>query len=538
MRRLRREARELCSDHRYVDFGVRLFTVEQDPGGAEAIPGRPRVVRTRDPEDFGGIFDVRLGQWHDESANPVVWYASEEQRRLVLHGSDLADKIICRGAEGAGKTRGVVAPWALLRSMLDFAGQGVEIGATAPTMRRLETLRIALFEKMPPEWYSWRQRDGLLHLHCNVNLRLLSTHRTSEAEGSPVQGFDWVAWIGDEGQDQLHAMDDIRARGRRAPGGRYRQMMSVTVKDSPEYRAFEDKWAASPNSAVVPLSGFTNPFVAAEHWENLRQTLSERAYRRRVLAENVGSEHVTYHAWDRAQNLRPIPMLGAEDVTRQVLAPWGQNISVLVGHDPGKLCDVSLILKAYAVRGVALPVWWVVDEVTTEQTTTEQHVAALLARLRTRWGCNQLDWKGRVAEDGATALVRADPYSDSGNDEQRPDKSVYTIFRREGLRILPAATKPSTTVNSAARIPKEAGIDMINDLLCSASGVRRLLVACDEQRQPSAKKLVAALETSERDAAGKAETQKKDKSDVSHWPAALRYALWELERPGRRRQAA
>lgn len=512
--------------------------MQQDPAGAEVLPGRPPVVAVREPETFGGIWDSRRQEWHDETADPVVWFASEDQRRLILHGPELPDKIICRGAEGAGKTRGVVAPWALMRAVRDFAGQNVEIGATAPTMRRLETLRIALFERMPPDWYTWRQRDGLLRLHLGVSLRLLSTHRTSEAEGSPVQGFDWAAWVGDEGQDQLHAMDDIAARGRRAPGGRYRQMMSCTVKDSPEYRAFEDRWAAQRSmSAVVPLSGFTNPFVARQHWENLRQTLSDRAYRRRVLAQNVGSELQTYHAWDHTQNLQPVPRIGAEDVTRSELAPWGPNFSVLVGHDPGKLGDVSLVLKAYRVRGVALPVWWVVDEVTTERTTTDQHVQALLRRLRERWGCNLLDWKGRPSESSPMALVRADPYSDSGNDEQRPDKSVYTIFRREGLRILPAAMIASTSVNKAARIPKEAGIDMVNDLLCSSANVRRLLVACDDLRQAAAPRLVAALEASERDAAGKAEAQRKDKNDLSHWPAALRYALWELERPGRRRAA-
>jgi hypothetical protein len=41
---------------------------------------------------------------------------------------------------------------------------------------------------------------------------------------------------------------------------------------------------------------------------------------------------------------------------------------------------------------------------------------------------------------------------------------------------------------------------------------------------------VEALEMSERDEAGKAEAQKKGASDLSHWPAALRYALWPYER--------
>jgi hypothetical protein len=241
---------------------------------------------------------------------------------------------------------------------------------------------------------------------------------------------------------------------------------------------------------------------------------------------------MVYTAWDREQNLRPVPQIGAEDVTAEVLAPWGRNLSVLVGHDPGKLYDVSLLLKAYRLRGQRRHSWWVVDELTTSQTTTEQHVVELLKVARDRWGCNQLDWRGNAAEHGPRVFVRADPYSNSGNDASAPDRSVYTIFRKAGLSILPAAMSASPAgMTKAARVPKDAGIEVVNGLLHNAAGERWLYVACDDRRQPLAPRLVEALEMSERDGDGRAEAQRKDRHDLSHWPAALRYALWTLERP-------
>jgi hypothetical protein len=80
-------------------------------------------------------------------------------------------------------------------------------------------------------------------------------------------------------------------------------------------------------------------------------------------------------------------------------------------------------------------------------------------------------------------------------------------------------------------IHKDAGIEMVNRLLRNAAGQSRLFVACDDRGAAAAPKLVEALEMSERDIQGKAETQPKGSpTDLSHWAAALRYALWSYER--------
>jgi hypothetical protein len=536
LRRLRREAQELCSDRRVVDFGVLLYTVQQDDSGVEIRPDGPRVVRTREPERFGGVLDTRTYEWIDESPNPVVWMVSEEQRRLILHGDDLPLQVVCEGAEGAGKTTGVLARWNILRA-IERIGQQLEFGCVAPTQARLERVRQALAEAMPPEWYVYRQRDWLFRFALGHQLRLVSAHRQSDAEGSPVQGYDWAGGSGDEAQDQLHIIEDVRARGRRAPRGRYPMMLTATVKGTPQYRSFRDKWRLTKNCGIERLSGFSNPYVEPDYWEARKRELTEREYKRRVLAQDVGPERMLYPSWSREHNLRPIPQIGAEPIARETLAQWGPNLALLGGHDPGKLFDVTLLLKPYRLAGMVERCWWVVDEVTTEQTTAEQHVQNVLERLRTRWNCNMLDRRGEPSPESPQAFFRADPYSDSGNDEQRPDRSVYTTWRRSGLRILPASLVASTSEVKPARVPKEAGIEMICTLLCNAKYERRLFVACDERRQPVAPRLVESLEMSERDSDGKAETQKKNVNDLSHWPAALRYALWELEKPRAYRQA-
>src|SRR5690606_4173756 len=122
--------------------------------------------------------------------------------------------------------------------------------------------------------------------------------------------------------------------------------------------------------------------------------------------------------------------------------------------------------------------------------------------------------------------------ADSGNDNSQPHRSVYTVFRNAGLLILPAAMSSKNGQSKVARVPKEAGINVVRGLLCDKDDRRRLYVACDDRRRPLAPRLVESLELSEKEpTSGEAEVKRKGKPDLSHWTAALRYALWQLERP-------
>lgn len=520
-----RDARSLCSDSgRYIDYGVRLYVVAADPAGDEVLPGRPRVVRLRDPIEFGGIWDTRLMRWHDQTANPVVWYASEEQARCILHGPELPDSILVRGAEGAGKTRGVVAPWMLARAILEFAGQHVELGGTAPTMRRLETLRLALFEKAPPDWYTWRQRDGLMRMPLGVDLRLLSTHRSSEAEGSPVQGFDWAGWGGDEVQDQLHAMDDVAARGRRAAGGHYRRCGSASVKDTAAYRSFEEKLKESKLWAVVALAGFTNPFVDRQHWENLRQTLDDRAYRRRVLAENVGKERATYPDFSVEENQICIPRT-ARDVTHFVTGPYesyqrpGAVHRMVACHDPGKAQNTTILLRAFLFPKRLL-VWMAVDEFITHRTTQEQHAAKLRAHLQEKHDLEHAPDRMDPDIGLEKVVVFRDPHS---RGEQHPDEDVERAFRRHGFDIFTAAPDKQL-------IKRSTRIEMMNRLIRSSSGNVRFYCACDDRKNSLVPETLKSFQDQERDELENAEVVRKGEGDITHPAVAVGYGLYPFER--------
>lgn len=506
------ESERFLGDSRYVDFGVRIHVVRQDlKRGAEVIPGKAPVVSLR-IHDIGGVMDTRLREFVGPSEKPIIWYCSEGAEPLVLH--DCAEpNLLVYGSMGAGKTTGVLAPWVLLR-MIELTGFEAEIGTTAPTEKRLGELEKAIKWLAPLEWYGYRVKDKQFTFHNGVECRMVSTTIRSASEGSPIQGWNWAACASDEIQDSLAVDSDIEARGRAAPTPPgYRRCCTATAKDSASWRSKRDEWLTSGYWRKAHLDGWSNPFVYASYWDRLKSQMSDRDYRRKVLAQDVGPERAVYTSWNRSVNVTPRPMIGAKDVTARVLS----GFHALVGHDPGALFDVSLVLKCFEISGKLC--WFVIDELTTESTTTEEHARALSERLQTVWG---LQLPGN---DEPKVLVRCDPYGES---DASTDRSVYLQFKMAGFRIMSAAYNKQG--QGKGKIHKEAGIGMVNMLLRSASGESRLFIDCDDRRQPCAPKLVEALEMSARDESGKAEQQKKDKRDLSHWPAALRYALWPYER--------
>jgi len=512
---------------RFVDFGIRLCVVVPDPNGLELVADCPPVRVAREHR-FGGVVDTRLRppRMVAPSQNPVLWYCSEDQEAVLLHDDPAKPAQLVNGSEGAGKTT-VACMYHVIRGVLPHLGERREGGQTSPTLARLESLLNEMRALYPPSWFKYESSRRVLRFADGSRIRLRSTHRRSKAQGSPLQSYNWSWHVGDEEQDSTSEHDNVTARLRSAKGGAKRapRLCTATSKDDTDWRNLRDKLLASGLWMRRTLLGTRSPFVHPDHWEAMRLSMSPREYERRVLAKDVGPERMTYPTWDREHNLIRIPDIGfGRDVTAEVLAPWGPNFGALVGHDPGTLFDVSLVLKAYGYK--ERPTWVVVGECTTEQTTTEQHIAELLKLARSKFGMNMIDWRGQLAAESLRMLVRADPY---GNNDSKPDRSCYTLFRNAGIAIHPAAyvvggTKPG-------RVPKNEGIELVCSLLCNAANERRLFIAKDELGQPLAPRLVRAIESSERDLAGKAETQRKDEQDLSHWPAALRYALWAIERP-------
>lgn len=523
---------------RFVDVGVILRVVVQDPNGTELIEGKP-LLRVLREHRFGGIVDTKLSTPDivGPSRNPRIWHCSEQQEQIVLHAdSDPLGQLVY-GSEGAGKTTAAVM-WTYLR-WLEMLGERREIGVTAPTQTRLLLVLREFTLMFSPSWFRYQSSTGVMTMCDGTRARLVSTYRQSKAQGSPVQGFNWSAAVRDEGQDQVDVHEDIESRGRAAKDGQYKQLITATAKDDPSWRTLRDQLGAGKNKAGDPLwirrtlFGRSSPFIEASFWDAKASTMSPREYDRRVLAKDVGPERAVYPNWSRETNLITVPEIGWTDVTENELRPTGPNRALLIGHDPGTLWDVSLPIRAFVknqdyqlyTRNKVRPFWVVVGEVNTEQSTTELHIAALLKYARSLH-LNMLTSDGRINPGGRQILVRADP---AGNSDNRTDKSVYTQFTNAGIHIKPAAYNAEN--DGHGRVPKDAGIEVVNTLICSASNERRLFIARKPDGAPVAPKLCAAIETAERNSDGKAEVQRKDSNDMSHWTAALRYALWAIERP-------
>ena len=538
---------EKLADERVIDLAVHLRVVVADPAGEELIHGAPklRIVRTH---NFGGRFDTLIKRFVGMALKPIVLYCSLEQEPAVLH-EEGPEAVWMQGGMGSGKTRtGCV--WSTLQ-VIKHAEHRIEAaGITSPVGRRMEFIRNNLLGAKnengkrnggiwPRNWFSWREGDQVAVMRTGLTINFVPAHIANAAEGSPLQGYTWGWSFNDELQDYHEADEDIQMRGRGAWQGRYERFATLTPKRSGAYRVFRDRIAANDNWQVYKVTGPSNPFLPPEYWEKRRGSMPLSSFLRKVMGEDPPPDNAVYTEWLRIlpdgspANLRPLPHAQIPrwpDVTRRELAPYGGDFDMLVGFDPGRIWDVSVLLKAFQPPApkpttrdprpaVPPPVWFVVGEVSTKRKITETHCRALLKVLRDKWGLN--------LGNGAQALVRGDPTTKTGTDEEQPDKNVYDTFRAFGIHIKPAVYRPGSVEHG--RVPKNARIDLINTLLCDDTGERRLFVECGFDGAPVAPKLVESLEQQELDHDGKAEMGPKDESDLTHWACAVGYALWSIE---------
>lgn len=551
-RQLERELEaEITAFDRYIDIGVTLHVIARDSSGVPMVPGVAAPMRIIRTHVLGGMLDTKASPPAicGPSIAPRVWFCSEDQEPVILHSDEELLGQLVYGSEGSGKST-AIAMWLYCR-WLEMIGEGREIGAVAPTKRRMKMVRDELFKLWAADWYEFKKSLELLVLADGTRIQWVSTKKQSTAGGSPLQGFNWSAGAQDELQDiddEIH--DDMGQRLRAAKNGRGKRIGSCTAKETSAFRNRRDMMLKSGEWVKRTMLIARSPFIDPSYIERRRREISDREFRRRFEAIDLPPDAATYPAFAREHNLIAMPASAREiisnvadvlgvpmnqwvDVTARELSRWGDNLQMLGGHDPGSLHDVTELLKAFDVTflqkdgTIKIYVCWVVvDEVTTDHTTTEQHVTKLLERLRTRWKLHQLDHNGNPSASSGKLLIRADPY---GNNDSKPDRSCYTLFRNAGITTHPAAY--SHDGSKPGRVPKNEGIELVNTLFCNAAKLRRLYVALNADGSPVAKRLVQALEEDERDLAGKAEVQRKDKNDLSHWPAALRYALWAIERP-------
>ena len=464
---------------RRVDIGVELCTVVQDDAGDELVPGAPRL-RIIDRHKFGGIVDTRERCIVGPSRAPRTGYCSEDQAAVILHGIDGAlehagDALgqLVYGSEGAGKTT-VTAMWHYIR-WVEHLGEGRIGGQTAPTKRRLRMVRREIFRLFPRAWYTHRKAEDIFTFCDGTQLELVSTHKKSDEEGSPIQGQNWSWCAREECQDQIDAHEDIESRGRSARDGRYPQLATATAKDNTRWRTFRDRLTASGLWFRRTLLGRRSPFIAASFWDAKLRTMSPREYQRRVEAQDVPPELAAYYCWDRSRNLVAGPRIGA-DVTVAVLAnyrPYTRpgRFVLLGGHDPGVIFNTTTIKRLVMFGKV--PTWVVVGEFQTKQTTAREHALRLRLWLREKFGVETLD------PDSGKVLFFIDPH---GKGETETDyETVYRAFQAAGLDAFnPSPKVPGQTTG---RIKRSVRVEMMNRLMSDAAGTVRFVISCDEARR-------------------------------------------------------
>ncbi len=462
---------------------------------------------------LGGMLDPVSREYTGPAIEPAIeWTIGEGQLPPFNFASERkVSRFVCVGAMGAGKTE--VLARAAVATALEF--KNAQIGVVAPTSKRLRIIWKKIRKLMDPSWVvAIRTHEGEIELVNGVTLQFVAAKEYSAAIGSPIQGQDWVAAFVDEEQDVSDdALADVDMRGRDAPDGYYPVLSSCTLKDTPKWRTRLAKYNTQGGTRVYRMESTANPFVAPEYWESLRAKLSPRQYRLRVLALEAPPERAVFPEFTRNRHLRPIPRVGARDITRRFL---GGAFDMLIGHDPGKLVQVSEGFKLFDVPGEPDPVWWVVDELTTDG-TPEDHAKRLRERLRTRWDLQHEDKRG---EGLGQALIIADPYGESDN---RPDIGCYRQFRRMGFVIKSASGKKGKPIH------REARYQLGNRLLLDAAGRTRCYFAVGDDGAPVCDQLVAALEMAEKDERGDYKPE-KGRADQSHWIDAWLYGVWRFER--------
>lgn len=535
---IRRIARDVAKDNeaadRFVDIGVTLRVVRSDPNGTEIIKGaRPMVVLRA--HAFGGILDTKANppQFAAGNAglsrNPQVWLCSEDQEKIILHGDTEPVGKLALGGMGAGKTTAGVI-WVYLRWLENIIGRTEaigrvppqnEMGITAPTETRLSTVLNEVFRMFPRSWWRYNSETKIVTMCDEFRVRGVSTHRISASAGSRLQAFNWVALLADELQDSIEEFVHMQARLRSRTDGRSKRLATATAKDFPEWRSLKDGMLESGDWMLHSLLGPNSPFVHPNHWSVMKRSMTDRDYRRLVLAEDLPSESRLYSSFDRKENVRPIP-LGARKITSIVLArkTGDRRDALLVGHDPGTAKAASIWLDAYEIKqrpGEVL--WWVRTELFTLHATAEQHAVQAMDITRKRFGCN-------LRPDEERAHVRAQPI---GQAEDKPDLNMLAIWKRIGFHIKVAQYSKAGT--GIGQIKKESRIGVVNTLFCDAAGRRRLFIECDDRGVCVAPQLVSALETMERDEKGRAEHEEKNvRHDKSDLPAALGYGIWPFEK--------
>lgn len=491
----------LGSGKRFVNTAIQ-FRIYDRNDKDEAVP-----AETFGPV-IGGLYD-RAARRYVGPGTPREIKIHRGQAELLAPDRDGEFRRVYIGAPGSGKTYGLI----LAIMAYICARPNTTIGVVTPVADQKSTvwrdfLRFAMPKGLVAKDGISKSTGEITTLN-NVLVQFVSAQKQSGSESSPIQGRSWARAFVDESQSvDADAHDEIMARGRRA-AKTFRIYEAATFKGGAGFRLRYEQLKLNSQVTIIKAPILSNSFVSNTWKEKLRANYSTEAeFLREVMCEDVPLEKLTYPQFDFKTSIAPIPTVGIDMTARLIERYYGiPNVKYLVGWDPGRLTSASIVLKAYQLPGRhedGMPdrAWYAVNEITVGN---HGSASAMALQLIDRYPVEDM-------------LVVADPHLNGPSDLD--PKSDYALLQREGLRLMPAAF---------GKIGRSARISMVNTLLCDSQGNRRLFVACDQDRRPRCQRLAQSFLLSELDDWGRPEMQRKDEHDMSHWTAAMAYALWKIE---------
>lgn len=483
---------------RFIDCGARPRLYDRGPDG------RPVPVRWL-PRLYGGVYDSFAAAYVPGRRPAKVIELKVHRGQLQLFellGSSGPRRVLGLGAPGGGKSMGIVAV-AIALALRHPNGIG---GVVAPTGQRLEVVWRKVLELLEPAQVIRAVRVSTrdLVLANGTTIQFRAAARRSDTYGSPIAGHDWQWAVEDEQQNiDDDSCREVDARGRIAR--HYQVFSSATNDPRHEFQTRLQEYEANPEKRVVRFAGPDNCFTPLEHWEALRRNWSAADYERLVNCVEVPREGRVYPTFSYRESTRALPTAG--DVTPQVTAEKFQVAAhYVVGWDPGVVASASVILKAFRLRP-HLPelTWFVVDEVTTRDATTEFHARDLA------------EWFQRRGVQLRHVLVVGDPH-----ENKEADRSDYHVMQAAGF-----ATKRA---NGGAKIERKHRLSMVNALLCDAAGERRLFLAAGPTGPACATKTAECFGHLMYTPSGDIDMRHKTYLNLAHWGDAVGYGVFPWER--------
>ena len=490
----------VSDDDRYVDCAVRVRVYRRDAAGqAQAQELLPRA--------YGGVYDRFQARYATDRRPAKV-------TEIKVHGGQLPvldsigkkglRRVLALGAPGGGKTMAVVVT-AIILAVRQPNSMG---GVLAPTRDRAEWV----FHKMlgilaPAGLVVGEPSDRKLEIQLVNGTKILfrGAARRSETSGSTIAGRDWHWAVEDEQQDIADAdLLEVDFRGRVNPD--YQVFSSATNAARHEFQMRLQKYQTQTDRhQVVRFTGYDNAFTSLEHWDALKSTMSPEDFDRYVYCKAVPREGRVFPAFDYMGNTAPMPSMRDDITPRLTQAKFATAYDYVIGWDPGVIVSASVIMKAYAAPGVDERQWFVLDEVTTRDATTEHHARDLHS------------WLMRRGIQQGQCLVIGDPH-----ENKETDRSDYLQMQAAGF-----VTKRS---NSGQMIERKHRIAMTNALLKDANGRIRLYLAAGEAGPARAAKTAECFGQLMYAPNGEIDYRHKTYLNKAHWGEAVGYGLFPFEK--------